>query len=1223
MYRKKIGGLFKSLFVVLVSAAVGFASAQEKPTPVKVSGLPGVANKTSVIEVSSLPPSGLGDFVFKASPFSPISSMSFAEEHIEEAPEPGITTLTGPGPQSPLPSFFAQGVVDNFTRIPPDTMGAVGPNHLMITLNSEVAIQSRTGSLISSVSLPTFWQSLGHSDVFDPKVLYDPYAQRWLFTAMADRRSATSAVLIGVSRSNDPTGQWNLYSIDADSNNQNWADFPSIGFNRNWIVVSANMFPNGGGSAVGVKIYAFNKADLYAGGVGRHTVFSRNDIGFTHVPAITYDPNLTTMYLLNTWSSSQLRRYTITGDVGAEVLTLGGFPTSPQAWSSAPVGDLNIAPQLGSARRIHNGDARMANLVYRNGSLWAAHTVFLPAGAPTRTAVQWWEMFANAGVKQLGRIDDPSGVNFYAYPSISANQYNDVLIGFSQFSPFIYASAAYAFRAETDPLNNMRAPRMFKAGEAPYYKVDDIGRNRWGDYSATMPDPLDDYKLYTLQEYAASPSGGRDRWATWWSAVTPPTYTLAVQPNAIAILRGVNNLATVQSQAVGDFFGPVRFDWSGPVGLSANFDPPVVIGSGSSTITVSASRTIPVGNYQLTISGSAGSRSASTTLTVVVADYVVSAAQPTQTVAAGRSITYSIDVVALNGFQGAVDLTIGNLPAGMTAQFSPSRITNQGRSTLTITTASTLPADSYPLTVRATSSGQERTTEITLLVTSSVSLAVPAGSKVFAGPGEVINIPLRVRGEGIIRVSVENLPPDASALIDPMLLDGMPENQSNLDIRIGDSTPAGSYTVTIRASNGSQSAVVRFTFQVIGQSLIAQPSIVSIQPGEVASYTVQARGFSGEVSLWTSGIETIPDAVAWFNPPTLQGGGTTSLNIYIPPNHGSNVSLIRAHAASTTEYLEELVGLSVGDFVVQPLVPYRLQATPGRSITTFILVSQKFADVPFSWPVNLSVGNLPNGVTVEFDPPTVYDFPTNVRMVIRTHANTPVNGYSLRVYGTTDAGLRRETIIPFLVRNDLTINVLEEPLPSAEILVGRGGAFEYRLQIEVPLGFTEPVTMSTEYLPAGVEARFDPTIITGGGEVRMVLTVPSRAGASGDVFSIRARSSSQSDNIMRQLAHVNFSVSHSPEPNRRIITPGMNAVWQVWPKWEFGYLPGEINFSIGTLPPGTSASFGSLDPGSGRRELRLTSSASTPPGTYTIPVTLTHIPTGAQRTSGLPLIVVP
>src|SRR5207253_284713 len=99
----------------------------------------------------------------------------------------------------------------------PDTMGAVGPNHIMTTLNTQVRIQNRSGGTISTTSLDNFWASLGgNPSTFDPRVMYDPFNDRWIVSALADSESASSSVLVGVSENSNPTGNWFLYRVDVD-----------------------------------------------------------------------------------------------------------------------------------------------------------------------------------------------------------------------------------------------------------------------------------------------------------------------------------------------------------------------------------------------------------------------------------------------------------------------------------------------------------------------------------------------------------------------------------------------------------------------------------------------------------------------------------------------------------------------------------------------------------------------------------------------------------------------------------------------------------------------------------------------------------------------------------------------------------------------------------------------------------------------------------------------
>jgi hypothetical protein len=207
------------------------------------------------------------------------------------------------------------------------------------------------------------------------------------------------------------------------------------------------------------------------------------------------------------------------------------FPAS-SAWESWVDGD--FAPQLGSTQKIHNNDSRIQNTVYRNGSLWSTHTAFLPAnGSPSRSVVQWWEMTPTGTVKQRGRIDGATVRTFYAFPSIAVNKNNDVLIGYSSFSTQQYASANYSFRKATEPVNTMQSSVVLKKGEAPYYKTFSGTENRWGDYSATVVDPLNDTDMWVIQEYAATPVGDY-LWGTWWGRVVPGTAPAATERYSIS-----------------------------------------------------------------------------------------------------------------------------------------------------------------------------------------------------------------------------------------------------------------------------------------------------------------------------------------------------------------------------------------------------------------------------------------------------------------------------------------------------------------------------------------------------------------------------------------------------------------------------------------------------------------------------------------------------------------
>ena len=111
----------------------------------------------------------------------------------------------------------------------------------MVTHNTQLRIQTKTGGHLSTVTLNEFWSGLDATITFDPRVLYDPYKKRWMITSVAEYDSPDAAVLIGVSQTSDRQARGTL-QVDVDPRNKSRADYPCIGFNRNWIVVTVNMF---------------------------------------------------------------------------------------------------------------------------------------------------------------------------------------------------------------------------------------------------------------------------------------------------------------------------------------------------------------------------------------------------------------------------------------------------------------------------------------------------------------------------------------------------------------------------------------------------------------------------------------------------------------------------------------------------------------------------------------------------------------------------------------------------------------------------------------------------------------------------------------------------------------------------------------------------------------------------------------------------------------------
>jgi uncharacterized repeat protein (TIGR01451 family) len=611
---------------------------------------------------------------------------------------------------TPPPSASFEALPGDGTALKADTHGAVGPNHLMVTLNTEVRIQNRSGGQISRISLDGWWRTAGQTasatNVTDPRVVYDPYGGRFIFSANNDDSGPNPGLLIAVSATSDPTGVWYKRFIDINATAPVFADSPTLGFSRDWIVLSTDTYSNA--APYGFKsaeIFVYNKTDFYANGSATPmTNFSYVD-DFRIVPVITYDPDFGTNYLVSMFSgfvegypeetdtSGVLALYAITGPVTAPTLifTNASYPVTSRLWADEAYA--NMAPQLGTPNRIFLGDARITSATWRRGTIQVAHTVFVPHVNPTRAAVQWWEFTEDTTIN-VGRIDGgESGARMYAYPSIAANRNNDLIIGFTRFATNEYPSSAYVYREDLDDFDDERPQVIFKAGNAPYYRPNSSGENLWGDWSATVIDPLNDTDFWTIQPYAEFPQGGNDRWGTWWARVSPPNdLALTVTDSPDPVVAGSNLTYTItvtnllETSGGRDISG-VRISNSLPAGVTyvsasagcGNFGGVVICDLGTltnltrATVSIVVKPTI-VGTISNTFTVHANGPDADYTDNVVTvatttqpsADLQVFLAESQDPVTVGSNLIYTVTITNNGPAEATLVRLTNNLPVSCT-----------------------------------------------------------------------------------------------------------------------------------------------------------------------------------------------------------------------------------------------------------------------------------------------------------------------------------------------------------------------------------------------------------------------------------------------------------------------------------------------------------------------------------------------------------------------------
>ena len=169
-----------------------------------------------------------------------------------------------------------------------------------------------------------------------------------------------------------------------------------------------------------------------------------------------------------------------------------------------------------------------------------------------------------------------------------------------------------------------------------------------------------------------------------------------------------------------------------PTGAICGFTPASVTPTGTpvtSTLSISTTALTPAATSTVTITGTFGSVSHSTTVSLTVTgapDFTIVAAPASRTVVAGNAAAYTITVNPTNSFSSAVALTCASvsLPAGATCVFTPTPVTPSGAavtSGLSIATTAATPAGTSTVTVTGTFGSVIHSTTVSLTVTAAAA----------------------------------------------------------------------------------------------------------------------------------------------------------------------------------------------------------------------------------------------------------------------------------------------------------------------------------------------------------------------------------------------------------------------------------------------------------------------------------------------------------------------
>ena len=423
-------------------------------------------------------------------------------------------------------NFVGSSYLTNSQAVPPDGNGVIGPTRFLEFVNGSVVVYNRTnGNSVKRESDLIFWANAGlafasSQVVTDPRVIYDPASQRWFATQVdfdgnaTDPTTEANDFLLAVSTTSNPAGTWKAFKFQADPDNGDFADFPTLGLDANAVYISGDFFSSS--VAIGPGLVSIPKADLISAtptitNMTWYGVMDYATRGDVLQPAVCFDGSATGNILaMGDIGSDSLPHSNVVSFVVQNGGTTNATLTASTQITVLPYEvpdnvDLGVpqftALQPDRTQSLQANDPRLSAKIFAvGGVLYATHNTEYNG----HIAIRWYRIRASdSTLLEQGTISDPN-LDLY-FPSIAANQYGVVVIccngSGSGTNNFIssYAYAGQTSNGQTTFGNSI----LLCAGVDNYHDLYDISglapTSRWGDYSTMSVDPADPMQFWTIQ----------------------------------------------------------------------------------------------------------------------------------------------------------------------------------------------------------------------------------------------------------------------------------------------------------------------------------------------------------------------------------------------------------------------------------------------------------------------------------------------------------------------------------------------------------------------------------------------------------------------------------------------------------------------------------------------------------------------------------------------------
>ena len=503
--------------------------------------------------------------------------------------------------------FASHAVGTNFTAtnlagtgsFPPDNDGAVGPTQYVCAVNGRIISFNKTTGLADGVlnaNIDTFFSSVRNaSSTSDPMCRYDRLSGRWFVSIINVSTPNRWLLAVSDAASNGVLTAgtvWTFYFFvpatvaPAISNGSTClTDYPSLGVDANALYMGGDEFCGTGQPFQQTDVFVIRKSSVLSGGPIVVTAFrglmtaTGGYVGpFAPRGVDNEDPSTNEGYFVGadgaTYGTLYMNRVANPG--GTPTLSANIPITIPTTAEPRPV------PHPGNTGgywgRLDALDTRLFHAVMRGQQLWTSHNVGVNnAGvssgvytSDTRVGSRWYQINVPVSsgapsITQSGTVFTASASNDslqknYFIPSISVSGQGHAVMSVCSAGQNDFINAAAVGRLASDPLGTMQSPVAVTTQTSFTYNpagnpggISAGQPRRWGDYSTTTLDPVDDMSMWTVEQFADANNSYGVRVAR---ILAPPPATPSALANVTAGQSAVILTLTGVSSNGSGFYDP-------------------------------------------------------------------------------------------------------------------------------------------------------------------------------------------------------------------------------------------------------------------------------------------------------------------------------------------------------------------------------------------------------------------------------------------------------------------------------------------------------------------------------------------------------------------------------------------------------------------------------------------------------------------------------------------